>query len=655
MIRRLLSSLSLAPVALFALACASSSNLPQGAGGAGQGGTGTGGSTLPSEDEICLLSNCSSDAECAACDGGRTHCRLEDARCVACDADTATGCPDGEYCSSYGNCVPEGVTCPTDAQGEPQITCETNADCLACDPMHQVCDPASNTCVACTTADTSHCQSTDICLDGRCSPKCPSSCTVDNDCSQCGAPGHEAHACNAHKCAECSPTYACPAGLECQGGVCVAVCGSDGEGACDGDADCATCGGGSTKCHQPLNGGPGVCGVEASGCSDLGQGVVVLPDPWNDYTNTCSNDGDCAGVGVEYNVGKLLRDLTGIDQIGDAVVEYPMSQCAALTVGSDKNSVSCGICVPCEVDSDCMNLDIDAFAGDLFGGIGSVLASFVLDQLFGNQAHEIHMYCQPVAAGYGVCAPCPGLLSACGEGSAGGGGGGSGTCEHEPCDQGTALDPACDACAADVCAVDGYCCDGANGAWDAICVNEAKDICGLSCSGGGGGGCLHDECTAGVKLTSGCSSCVTTVCAADAYCCNTEWDSQCVSGAIELCGGLDCGGGGGSCAHDECTAGAKLTDGCSSCVTEVCDADSFCCSSQWDQQCVDAAESLCGLDCGGGGGNDCAHDECTAGAALTDGCSACVTAVCDVDSFCCSSEWDQQCVNTAEIECGLSC
>jgi hypothetical protein len=46
----------------------------------------------------------------------------------------------------------------------------------------------------------------------------------------------------------------------------------------------------------------------------------------------------------------------------------------------------------------------------------------------------------------------------------------------------------------------------------------------------------------------------------------------------------------------------------------------------------------------GTGGGGCAHDECTAGAALASGCSPCVTAICQTDSFCCDSEWDSTCV-----------
>ncbi len=52
--------------------------------------------------------------------------------------------------------------------------------------------------------------------------------------------------------------------------------------------------------------------------------------------------------------------------------------------------------------------------------------------------------------------------------------------------------------------------------------------------------------------------------------------------------------------------------------------------------------------------NECAHDECSPGEALVPGCSPCVTAVCDQYPFCCNSNWDAACVNAANNtpECG---
>lgn len=485
------------------------------------------------EDAICLLHNCTEDAHCGACDEGRNTCLVEEGRCVACNAETNSGCFEGEECSSWGNCVPIGLDCPTDPHGDPTITCSSNGDCAACDPLHQVCDTSVGACVACTSTDTSACQSTDQCIGGQCEAECPSSCTMDADCSQCGGPGAPAHACNAHICSECSDSMPCAGGQECTAqGVCADRCGSDGSGACASDADCDGCGAGNDTCHKPINSSNGTCGPDAAGCSDLGG--LALPSPWNQYTNTCSNDGDCDGVGATINIGEVLRDLTGIDDIGDANIEYGMNACAAITVAD----TSCGVCVPCREDADCAPIDIDDVAAQAFGPIGSLAADFLLDLAFGPNAHQVNMYCQQVGAGYGVCAPCPGLIYECGVGGPGGTNPGSGSCDHDACEIGSAMDPSCDSCAADLCAVDSYCCETE---WDDVCVSEVAEACGTTCGEDPGdpedppvGNC-HDECTAGEPQDPSCNACVDAICTQDSYCCDVEWDDVCIGYVDDLC------------------------------------------------------------------------------------------------------------------------
>jgi hypothetical protein len=198
-----------------------------------------------------------------------------------------------------------------------------------------------------------------------------------------------------------------------------------------------------------------------------------------------------------------------------------------------------------------------------------------------------------------------------------------------------------------VCNIDSYCCTTA---WDNICVQEAQDYCGSNaCNGGGGSGCSHSECQAGAALTPACSTCAADVCAYDPYCCNNSWDSICVQTAEDMC--VACGGGGGgggSCVHDECDEGAALNSGCSSCASIVCGSDPYCCNTDWDAQCVTEAEQWCGLSCGGGGGSFCAHDECVSGGPLDEQCSDCAWSVCGYDPYCCSTAWDATCVQEAE-------
>ena len=110
------------------------------------------------------------------------------------------------------------------------------------------------------------------------------------------------------------------------------------------------------------------------------------------------------------------------------------------------------------------------------------------------------------------------------------------------------------------------------------------------------GGCAHDKCAVGAKLTSGCDPCVTQICAADAYCCNNSWDSQCVGEVASICGAT-CGAPPppASCTHSKCTVGAKLVSGCDPCVTQICAADAYCCNSSWDSVCVGEVASVCGI------------------------------------------------------------
>jgi hypothetical protein len=52
--------------------------------------------------------------------------------------------------------------------------------------------------------------------------------------------------------------------------------------------------------------------------------------------------------------------------------------------------------------------------------------------------------------------------------------------------------------------------------------------------------------------------------------------------------------------------------------------------------------------------NSCAHDECTNDVALVKGCSACVTAVCNKDSYCCNAStgaWDSKCIGEVNTYC----
>ncbi|MFO0826705.1 MAG: lectin-like protein [Phycisphaerales bacterium] len=138
---------------------------------------------------------------------------------------------------------------------------------------------------------------------------------------------------------------------------------------------------------------------------------------------------------------------------------------------------------------------------------------------------------------------------------------------------------------------------------------------------------------------TGCDNadCCDAVCGIDPFCCGTTWDSVCVNEANDLCTG--CGGAGvGSCfsSHTGPYCDVEV------CCTAVCAVDAFCCNSSWDSICAGEAATICNT-CGGAGANSCYVSHPTPH--CND--AACCDTVCAVDSYCCSNQWDSVCVNEA--------
>ena len=135
-----------------------------------------------------------------------------------------------------------------------------------------------------------------------------------------------------------------------------------------------------------------------------------------------------------------------------------------------------------------------------------------------------------------------------------------------------------------------------------VCSNSIDDDCdGLVDEGCSTGSCSHDKCVTGGPLLSSCNSCVSQICTADPYCCNTSWDSICVSEVRTVCNSLVCSEAQGSCAHSQCVSGTALVNGCDSaqanCVSTICASDPYCCSTSWDSICVGEVQSICGKSC----------------------------------------------------------
>jgi vibriolysin len=131
-------------------------------------------------------------------------------------------------------------------------------------------------------------------------------------------------------------------------------------------------------------------------------------------------------------------------------------------------------------------------------------------------------------------------------------------------------------------------------------VTAAWQAVGVGVSGGGTT-CAHDKCASGTSLASTCNSVVTSVCATDAYCCTTSWDSTCIAEGRTLGKSLKCAEANGACTHNICTTGVKLVSGCdsakSACVAKICAADAYCCGTSWDATCVGRVATNCALNC----------------------------------------------------------
>ena len=112
-----------------------------------------------------------------------------------------------------------------------------------------------------------------------------------------------------------------------------------------------------------------------------------------------------------------------------------------------------------------------------------------------------------------------------------------------------------------------------------------------------GQGCgMGGDCCVANPGTTGCIdvTCCTAVCTADAYCCDTEWDNVCATAAATLCpacagGGTGCGFGGDCCTANPGTMGCLDVV----CCEAICAADAYCCATEWDAVCAAAAGSTC--------------------------------------------------------------
>ena len=168
--------------------------------------------------------------------------------------------------------------------------------------------------------------------------------------------------------------------------------------------------------------------------------------------------------------------------------------------------------------------------------------------------------------------------------------------------------------------------------------------CNVDACANGSGNCFVPSPT----QAPGCgnATCCAATCNLDQFCCDVTWDGDCAIEAQGVCTGSfpACVPGSGSCGVPDTTPGCDSVD----CCNRVCMVDPFCCLNRWDGNCVDEAESMCFLSC-----NPSAGSCFTAHPPLEPGCDleSCCQAVCTQDPFCCTTEWDQLCVEAAGNLC----
>lgn len=139
------------------------------------------------------------------------------------------------------------------------------------------------------------------------------------------------------------------------------------------------------------------------------------------------------------------------------------------------------------------------------------------------------------------------------------------------------------------------------------------------------------------------------VCEFDSFCCQVAFDEACVATALGVCGA--------SCVAGEAESDCCTTSdapGCTDPIVNscVCDIDFQCCVSGFDEVCVAQAVAECGAQCAlPPAESDC----CNASAAPGCTVSEVQECVCDIDPFCCSGAFDENCAGLAQGACGAAC
>ena len=136
--------------------------------------------------------------------------------------------------------------------------------------------------------------------------------------------------------------------------------------------------------------------------------------------------------------------------------------------------------------------------------------------------------------------------------------------------------------------------------------------------------------------------CADLVCTEDDFCCERRWDKSCVEAAYA---NLDICTNGWPDQSNSCFETDPFQrPGCSDTICQilVCDNNPECCSTSYNDSCVNVALNVCELPT--------PLNSCF-GTSPTPGCNnpTCLEAVCGVDSTCCTGDYGDRCIDIARL------
>ncbi|MBL8949010.1 MAG: hypothetical protein JNK45_37920 [Myxococcales bacterium] len=554
------------------------------------GATDSAGSTTDPDPSSTTGDDCLAEE---LCDGLDNTCDGDVDEGCECEPLDTQGCYSGpEGTDGLGMCTAGTQACTVDgAWGacDGEIT-----------PIDEVCDGADNDCddevdegFDTAVCGEGICQVTvETCTEGvpqRCIPGEPDdseSCNGTDD--DCDGDIDEGCTCND---GEQQPCYAGPMGT--QGiGLCVAGvqnCANGSWGSCEGDVvpTAEACDGLDNDCDMAADegnpGGGAACGTGLAGVCSVGHqqcnnAVLSCVQDNQPSGEVCDGlDNDCDTGTDEGNPGGGGACNTGLAGVCSAGT----NQCMGGALQCVQNvQASMEVCDAVDNDCDGSNNEGNPGGGQACNtGLPGVCAPGTT-----SCAGGIASCNQTTQASAEIC---DGLDNDCDTGTDEGNPGGGGACN-------TGLLGAC-ATGATTCSGGALGCTQTVFAGGEVCGNGIDEDCDGAPDDGCG--CAHSECVAGVLLAADCSGCAAEVCAVDAFCCATSWDGICVNEAAIMCAAPLCSACAHSPCDAGGFLVSGCDAGFSNCVASVCAADPFCCNSSWDGVCVGEVASVCGLTC----------------------------------------------------------